>query len=265
MIIIDPLGGLCNRMRAIDSCLALARQTKQRVALLWFRTNDFNCNFDTLFKVPKEIGWLIQLDAVHPFGIMRRRLIHAIIRRTMRVCLEPEDVGTFSNPKHDFLSLAQNSSFYIRTWERFYLERPPFEGFRASPSMQRLIDESNVVRENHPTVGVHIRRPENLDASEHSKFEAFLDCMKAECATDPDIRFFLATDEPEDQKKLAAIFGQRLLLHPKRALDRSKPEALEDALVDLWILSKCKRIIGSHGSSFSNTAAALGQIDLEIV
>ena len=46
---------------------------------------------------------------------------------------------------------------------------------------------------------------------------------------------------------------------------RDKASGVRDALVDLLLLSRCRLIIGSHWSSFSETAAELGGARLEIV
>ena len=41
--------------------------------------------------------------------------------------------------------------------------------------------------------------------------------------------------------------------------------AIKDALIDLYGLSRCRLILGSYWSSFSETAAAIGGSELLIV
>ena len=51
-------------------------------------------------------------------------------------------------------------------------------------------------------------------------------------------------------------FQGKIIVYPKRSLDRNSTEGIEDALVDLYNLSNCKAIFASYWSSFSDMAAA---------
>ena len=44
-----PVGGLANRMRAIDSAVALSRQCGSELHIVWFKDPGLNCRFDQLF------------------------------------------------------------------------------------------------------------------------------------------------------------------------------------------------------------------------
>jgi hypothetical protein len=76
---------------------------------------------------------------------------------------------------------------------------------------------------------------------------------------------FLATDSPDEEKRLREIFAYRIITHPKRSVDRQNPQAIKDALIDLFCLSKCKKIIGSYWSSFTETACELNNIERVII
>ena len=47
MIIIQPSGGLCNRMRVINSGWKLARERKEKLQILWNCNAELNCPFDS--------------------------------------------------------------------------------------------------------------------------------------------------------------------------------------------------------------------------
>lgn len=89
--------------------------------------------------------------------------------------------------------------------------------------------------------------------------------MRLELANDPATRFFLATDSPDVEEHLEAIFPDRITIHPKKSLDRNVPEAIQDALVDLLCLAATRKLIGSYWSTFTNAAAAIGGIESVIV
>ena len=50
MIIIQPSGGLCNRMRVINSGWKLARERHDQLKVLWNCNAELNCPFESLFQ-----------------------------------------------------------------------------------------------------------------------------------------------------------------------------------------------------------------------
>jgi DNA-directed RNA polymerase subunit N (RpoN/RPB10) len=89
--------------------------------------------------------------------------------------------------------------------------------------------------------------------------------MRAEQASDPAVTFFLATDSPQVAATMFEEFGARVLQHPKKSLSRDDPEAIRDALIDLYCLANCRKLIGSYWSSFTDTAWEMRQIEHVIV
>ena len=88
------------------------------------------------------------------------------------------------------------------------------------------------------TVGVHIRRTDNTVSMSRSTPEGFRRAMDREIKRDFKVRFFLATDDEALKATLVQEYPDRIIT---------------------------QRIIGSYWSSFTDTAAELRQIPLEIV
>ena len=76
--------------------------------------------------------------------------------------------------------------------------------------------------------------------------------------------FFLATDDPAVRNRLASRYGSRLLVRDGSS-DRSTPAGMRGAVVDLWTLARCDRLLASFGSTFAPTAATLGGLPCETV
>jgi hypothetical protein len=113
-----------------------------------------------------------------------------------------------------------------------------------------------------PTVGVHIRRTDNKIAAETSRLEDYITHMKDYVEEQPQISFFLATDEPAVEAALKAVFGQKIITFPKSAYRRSESAAIGEALIDLLLLSRCDRILGSYYSTFSDYASMFRRVEL---
>lgn len=114
-------------------------------------------------------------------------------------------------------------------------------------------------------VGVHIRRTDHISSLLKSPTSAFVTIMRKELERNPNIKFFLATDSLDEEEELQRIFPGKIMVHRKQSLNRNEPEAIKDAVVDLYCLAKTTKIYGSFWSSFSEVAACLGGRELIIV
>jgi hypothetical protein len=109
-------------------------------------------------------------------------------------------------------------------------------------------------------VSVHIRRTDQVVSIAHSKTENFIELMNREIEANPEVKFFLATDDKEEEALLRKTFPGRIVSNENRTLRRDSLDGMYDALLDLYCLAACKKIIGSYFSSFTDTAASLGGI-----
>ena len=110
---------------------------------------------------------------------------------------------------------------------------------------------------------MHIRRTDNEKSWHVSPLSAFVREMQAALAEDPEVTFYLATDDEGVREHLCVLFPGRILTQAG-ASTRSTREGMEAAVVDLFVLSKTCRLIGSYWSSFTDTAAELGNLPLTI-
>lgn len=98
-----------------------------------------------------------------------------------------------------------------------------------------------------------------------SPTEAFVARIEAAIASDEADTVFVATDDPAEEDVLRRAFPGRILSYPKRSLDRASPEAIQDALVDLYCLASTDKLLASYWSTFSETAVQIGAIPVDIV
>ena len=128
--------------------------------------------------------------------------------------------------------------------------------------MQRI--ERIKARFTRNTVGVHIRRTDNAVSMSRSTPEGFRRAMDREIKRDFKVRFFLATDDDALKATLVQEDPDRIITQ-RTQVRRDTLDGMREAVVDLWCLAATQRIIGSYWSSFTDTAAELRQIPLEIV
>ena len=253
MVIIQPSGGLCNRMRVINSSLELAKRKNSKLLVLWYCADELNAPFESLFE-PVEEFQVINFTSLKDL----RKLWYQLTARTKVNNADIENNKTNGVLNQDFFDSIKLPA-YIFTWEHFYPADEYFKLFKPTAELQRRIDEVT----KHFTkdmVSVHIRRTDQVTSIAYSKTENFIDLMNREISANPDVKFFLATDDKDEEALLRKTFPGRIVSNENRTLRRDSLDGMYDALLDLYCLSACKKIIGSYYSSFTDTAAALGNI-----
>ncbi len=248
MIILQPSGGLCNRMRVINSGWRLARERKEKLLVLWTCLPELNCPFESLFRPVAEF----KITSIHSVADPRK----LFYQKTAKDYLTNEDILSHRNADGSLdavYAASLRSNLYLFTWEQFYPSED-YHLFRPLEALQERIDEMTAGF-GPSCVGVHIRRTDNRPAIGKSSTDAFLRSMQAELKANPHTTFYLATDDMREEHALREAFPGRILSNQKRCLRRDSVEGIQDALLDLYCLAAARKIIGSYFSSFTDIAA----------
>ena len=259
-----PIGGLYNRLRVVLSALSLARDTHCAVSVEWGNDKECGAWFDELFEptggarphIVRRRWWAAVSSQrnLHLPGLVR-----LLAGYTYQSCHK-------SPPTDDVLRPL------IRKYRRAYLAsgyqlcpygREELARLQPLPHLRRRIAE---LTEGfaHYTVGVHIRRTDNTQSIAGSPTEAFRRAMEAEIARNFNVRFFLATDDEDLKRRLTQDYPDRVITQTTD-VRRDTLRGMEEAVVDLWCLAATRKLLASYWSSFSDTAAELGNIPVEVV
>jgi hypothetical protein len=240
-LILVPVGGICNRLRAIGSAVRLCRLAGARCSVVWDWGDFWHFfsampNIEILRSAPRGEGLQIRHVPVHR---------------------DPSREVTLSRGS------VELHSGYV-----FWRQGEARIGVRdVLPFLPRLSDnlaaEVDTFARQHfaDTVGLHMRRTDNKHAIARSPDSMFLE--RASDLVARGKRLFLATDNAATESRMRRRFGRALLTHPKRQrlLQRWPRQfdriATEDDLIDLFLLARTQYIVGSFWSSFSDFAIAL--------
>lgn len=262
MITAIPEGGLCNRMRVIASARLLAKAAGTGLLVKWYRTPDLNCSFADLF-MPSPLFQVDEADQMNKLSKAVARVGEKAARLSGRAWLGAAETAPGKFDADAAASLARSSDLTIRTNSRLMVEEGMYQCFQPSALIESMLLPYQT-RLRH-SVGVHIRRADNVQAIEFSPLSQFLNLMRQELERDPDTHFFVATDSKETFAEVKSEFGERVFEHAKASYERDDPAAIKDAAVDLYALSRTRRLIGSYWSSFTDTAWEISGIDHVIV
>lgn len=265
-----PGGGLCNRMRAIASGIDLAEDLGVPLEVLWAENSELNAPFQALFE---PIDQIAKIEAPTEKRMKRivffRRALHKPQSKGDYAAIAAsklfrpeftenlfaiEDAAEWAEKKRKKIEIFSCHRFYKRDSDKLRL-------FRPIASLQRRVEELKSTE----TVGLHIRRTDSIPSIQESPIELFDEMIEREISEKNEQKFFLATDDPETESRLKEKFSGRIIVQEGKRLDRNDPVAIEDAVVDLYALSRCSKIYGSFWSSYSETAAAIGNISLTVL
>ncbi len=246
MLIIQPIGGLCNRMRAINSALVLAKKQNKQLKVIWNVNAELGCPFEELFE---------KTDAFTVINIRSKWNPIKLFYQFTRKRIGNEDIRSNRNEKGltDEFAATLDCPLYIATEEHFF-ECHDYSAFVPTREIFTRI-ESLISSYGSHNVGVHIRRTDNKPAIGKSSTQAFIDSMEKEIALFPDTRFYLATDDLSEEAALRQRFPERIISNESRDLSRDSVTGIKDALLDLMCLARTDKIIGSYFSSFTDIAA----------
>ncbi|NCC30911.1 MAG: hypothetical protein EOM24_02680 [Chloroflexia bacterium] len=239
--------------------MALAEATGRQFTMLWPRTEACSAAFEELFALPWPVHTVTirEIEALDHWDQHKRRTLDLLTADSADICLQTWNwlLVPSSFPAH--------RSLKVRCAQLLASMQP-------TAAIQARI---NAFRDNNfrpQMIGVHLRRADmrflyptsvTNTTSAMAAVDTYLDCS-------PDAGVLLCTDDGAVNQNsglsLAAEgvratfvqrYGARIVYTNPRSLDRREPAAIQDALVDLWLLRDIDYLVGTAASSFSEMAA----------
>ena len=242
--------GLTARLRILISGLALAEMTQRQFRMLWPLTSHCAAPFDALFTNDWNVAMLAESQA-------------AEVKRLPRFAATELPTLLASNDPH--LTRRHMS------WHNFPADSPLMARCRtlmnALQPLPQIVETVDRFREAHcrpEMIGVHLRRGDyvGLRPDKTHNTDKAIEATDAFLRQHPTAGILLCTDEETTsesgdvgvRQRFAARYGDRLVQTAPSTYDRSDPAAIEDALVDLWLLRSTTAFVGSDYSGFSELA-----------
>lgn len=256
-IIVQPIGGLCNRIRTIASAVKLAKKLNCKIKVLWAKDHTLNAPFHSLFEAfPYSVIEITNGSFFH-------RLLYLFYKRIMHYTLLDDNwIVKRARGKDESLWINEikDKNIYLESCADIYKDSGIYDIFKPKMSIK-----NKVLSNNREFIGLHIRRSDNEMSIKYSPTKLFLDVIEKEIENDSTVKFYLATDDLQEEKIINDRFGDRICTYKKRSVDRNTEAGIVDAMIDLTNLASCRKIYGSYYSSFSDVAAIWGNIEKEVL
>ncbi|MCK9160419.1 MAG: hypothetical protein WCR45_04190 [Bacteroidaceae bacterium] len=265
MITLVPKGGLGNRINAICSAMVYCRQKQRKLKIMWFTDPGLNCSYKELFSLnPAFKNVTIQngnlLDMIYRDQPRKRnlRLPDYFSKYFYDKCIywyKGFEVKNNKEPYDD--ELEKYRKILLVICGPFWESTDMWNCIVPAPA---IIEKAKKIRGALPknTIGIHIRRTDNIHIIKCSPTYLFIDKIKEELAADPEAHFFLASDSMEEKDKLTKMFGSHITT-PAIDADRNSKDGIFQGFVEMNVLARCTKIYAGH-STFAEVAANLGHI-----
>ena len=278
-LIVQPMGGLANRMRVIGVLYELAKRAGASLCVLWVNNAELGAKWIDLFDYPNDfyIEELTPKDGRYMHGYLSKNWYNNInsylwayihgYRWYPSNMVESMNCDTSEEGLEHLYStwisqLQKGNTLFISTGDYLGNNYDISAIFRPKHELQEKIDAFSLPDQN--IYGIHIRRSDNTWAIDNSPIALFETEIEQILSSESDARFYLASDDKEIILHLRNKYGEHIIVRDK-TFGRGSVEGMQDALIDMWILSGTKKIFGSYYSSFSEMASAIGSINLMIV
>ena len=271
MIFLHPHSGLANRIRVTVSALSFAEKVNQDLIIYWEKDSGLNCDFFDLYSANKKLDVRSLDTKVRILDRMKNKgILKLLFNKFYKI-----DFSLFDNDFKKFvwngnanqidMSLLPKNirNYYIKACNEFSFNAAYLQYLTPVKNVQNLINQE-VQYFPDKIIGVHIRRTDNDKSIEESPIYLFVERIKEDLITDPDMQYFLATDDPAVEQQLLELFPLRIL-RSKKDFSRDSKEGIISAMVDLYCLAATTKIYGSYWSSFSSLAARIGNIPLLVI
>jgi len=231
--------GLGNKLLFIASSMRVCELLNRPMIIQWDKSEHCDCLFNDLFepiegvksiqKLPENLK-TINEEAIVPQDIPEGQ---CVLSHTGFVHLQGEQ-KTFPN-----------LSMY-------------FNKIRPIKSIANDIDKIVGKHDFKNTVGLHYR---GTDYGECPWKIRYFETCKATIQRFPNVKFFLAADNPEITNEFIEEFGDKIIVYPKtswteKLVDKWYPncpiyrsqQCMAEATVDMWLLASCAVIVGGVGT-----------------
>jgi hypothetical protein len=267
-----PYGGLGNRINAICSAIVFCQEHSKSLRIIWFRDQGLNCPSEDLFSLSPMLKDVTIREATFSDYIMRDRprkrnlWIPLIFQPFLfdRRIYDKEASEVFSQKtKPNFGSLEKYKHVFMAGYSKLWISPDMWSYIIPNKDIISKVDK--VTSEfGDSTIGLHIRRSDNIIAINQSPTQLFIEKMEQEIELNKDVRFYLASDSTNEKKKLKELFGDKIITL-ENDTNRNTKKGIIDAFTEILILSRTKKIYGSAQSSFSELAHLFSGNEFEIL
>lgn len=278
-LILEPAGGLGNRILMLISAFNLARNCGiENITVLWRNNNECGCDYEDVFaKLPLKCyvrNLHFEKESYRRLAregkVLRiaRKAIYTIGYRIYKFRMRKYEMESRAgkNTYEDWDNLrnlvlsSKKRILFIEAYYSFYGEQDS----RGMLFNQYVVNRANEYADRlGPYVAMHIRRTDNIVAIKNSPTELFYNKIAELVEEDNILKVYVATDDTDIISDLSRKYPNNVLSESSGNISRTSSEGIQFALYELLILAHAHTIYASFGSTFTQVASIVGRNEIE--
>ncbi len=276
-IVVEPRGGLANRLIVLHSTIELARDWNADVIRIrWVNNEECGCDFTDIFdgiayeytvnNICQTQSRYTELVRQHHYFGLLKKVYERITYKLFWKIHEKSSLDVSHNivskeERTAYLKSIKTSTVYART-HRDYYGRYDCEGVFFSRGLLDSIDKFKCIYPYY--IAMHIRRTDNVTAISKSPTDLFFDKVQELVRSDALVKIYLATDDENIFKEMVAKYPDNIILKNVE-VSRGSKKGMQDAALEFLLLANAKKLYGSFYSSYSSVAHIYGKNEFELV
>lgn len=251
--------GLSNRILVLTTGMLISNYTKRQLIVVWEKNKFCGAKFNELFSnkvniIEKTQKKFIIYGNYHG----KRNEYFDIIKR--------KDDNLYILSNHELLLPVKYKN------HRKLIKKIPLIFRELNPSLELKIKIKDFINKNFqsPTIGIHVRKSDFIRFNkDYMNNEGFYNEIDKIIKIFKYINIYLATDDgaPDPitgemkylgvERAFRERYPDRIITYPVRSNDRNTIEALQDALIEMYLLQFTIGIIGTKHSTFTKISSIL--------
>lgn len=251
-LVIVPGCGLGNRLQAIISGQLLAEDTGRELFINWVTEhNTCGATFDELFVRQHPVMQSLPANTRCYSSVQRHPSVVGDEYQKLLLSHSPaQHFGPLKRDQSDCIAIFTCHQFLGYFHDTRFASRLRSLLTQVQPALLARVTRFELQHLRGQVVGVHVRRQ---DWGRQKTLEYYFSMMRRF----PGAIFLVCSDDERTFTEVKQQFPTAVR-HEASSLVRGERAAIEDALVEMLLLSRVSYLIGTPGSSFSSMAQVIG-------
>lgn len=273
-VVVEPLAGFANRMRAMASAHVTAEHMGAKLVIKWDKQNYHMEGVNDVYELFKPSDLFMSFaDFKKNYPSYHQKYVDGDVGYYRNDTLDEtnayEVLPFIADDEHDVIRIVSSTNFkpdamrfglFIQRYKHFYENMQPVD------EINKKVEQFYAVNmKNKRLYGVHFRDWKGEGFEDHARSANYENLFIEKIAEihdqDPEAIFFIASNKVAiiDTFKAGVPANGRdiFLRYPLSTADRNSLQGIRDALVEWYLLGQTKAIIGTYMSSYSEEAAIL--------
>ncbi len=252
--------GLGNRLRALIGYHAMSQLLKVPFYLCWIPDEECDASFSDLFE-----STVVTLE-FHEL---------AELARSRHVTVFGEPTPEFPDRAPWFHEIFRRHMASFTPWPEFmHSVVSSLRNVTPTDHILETVNEFSLFHDLSNAVGFHIRHMDNVTthyrrwSEQFSDFhpgsisliQGFVDAINDAVTKSP---VLLVTDNKEIEASLVQRYDKRIFVFQKQYISSpvGRTSSIQEALIEMMLLGRCKKVVGTYYSSFSKFSAMWGRTE----